>query len=36
MLELQADGVKNVRALKGGWNQWVMDKNAVVTGEKPK
>ena len=30
---LQARGVKDVRALLGGWNQWVADKNAVVKGK---
>jgi 3-mercaptopyruvate sulfurtransferase SseA len=27
---LQARGVKNVRALRGGWNQWVSDGNPTV------
>jgi 3-mercaptopyruvate sulfurtransferase SseA len=27
---LAAQGVKNVRALAGGWNQWVADGNPVV------
>jgi len=32
---LSAQGVNNVRALLGGWNDWVKDGNAVVTGSKP-
>jgi 3-mercaptopyruvate sulfurtransferase SseA len=31
---LQARGVKNVRALRGGWNQWIDEKNPVVKGAK--
>jgi 3-mercaptopyruvate sulfurtransferase SseA len=31
---LQARGVKNVRALLGGWNQRVNDKNPVAKGKK--
>ena len=31
---LQQRGVKDVRALLGGWNQWVNDGNKVVKGEK--
>jgi 3-mercaptopyruvate sulfurtransferase SseA len=31
---LQARGVRSVRALRGGWNQWVKDANPVVTGVK--
>jgi 3-mercaptopyruvate sulfurtransferase SseA len=31
---LQARGVKNVRALRGGWNQWVSEGNPVVKGPK--
>jgi 3-mercaptopyruvate sulfurtransferase SseA len=31
---LQARGVKNVRALRGGWNVWVNGGNPVVTGTK--
>jgi len=31
---LKERGVKNVRALRGGWNQWVNEGNAVVKGEK--
>jgi 3-mercaptopyruvate sulfurtransferase SseA len=27
---LQARGVKNVRALRGGWNEWVAAGNPVV------
>jgi 3-mercaptopyruvate sulfurtransferase SseA len=30
---LQARGVKNVRALRGGWNEWVKDGNPVVKGK---
>ena len=30
---LQARGVKDVRALLGGWNQWVADGNKVVKGK---
>jgi 3-mercaptopyruvate sulfurtransferase SseA len=30
---LIAAGVPNVRALKGGWGQWVGDKNPVETGD---
>jgi 3-mercaptopyruvate sulfurtransferase SseA len=29
---LQARGVKNVRALRGGWNEWVDAGNPVVKG----
>jgi len=32
-LMLQARGVKNVRALRGGWNEWVEKGNAVVKGK---
>jgi 3-mercaptopyruvate sulfurtransferase SseA len=32
-LMLQARGVKNVRALRGGWNEWVEKGNPVVTGK---
>jgi 3-mercaptopyruvate sulfurtransferase SseA len=32
---LTAQGVKNVRALLGGWNEWVNDHNPVVKGAKP-
>jgi len=31
---LQERGVKNVRALLGGWNEWVNDGNSVVKGTK--
>jgi 3-mercaptopyruvate sulfurtransferase SseA len=31
---LQQRGAKNVKALLGGWNQWVNDHNPVVTGDK--
>jgi 3-mercaptopyruvate sulfurtransferase SseA len=31
---LKERGVKNVRALKGGWNEWVKEGNPVVTGDK--
>jgi len=31
---LQARGVKDVRALLGGWNQWVADKNPIAKGPK--
>ena len=27
-------GVTDVRALKGGWNQWKAEGNAVATGPK--
>jgi 3-mercaptopyruvate sulfurtransferase SseA len=27
---LKERGVKNVRALRGGWNQWVSDGNPTV------
>ncbi len=29
-------GIKNVRALLGGYNEWVNRGNTVVTGDKPK
>jgi 3-mercaptopyruvate sulfurtransferase SseA len=32
---LAAQGVRNVRALLGGWNDWVKDNNPVVKGSKP-
>jgi 3-mercaptopyruvate sulfurtransferase SseA len=32
---LKERGVKDVRALLGGWNQWVGDGNTVVTGDRP-
>jgi 3-mercaptopyruvate sulfurtransferase SseA len=28
----QRGGRSNVRALRGGWNQWVSDKNPIVKG----
>jgi 3-mercaptopyruvate sulfurtransferase SseA len=31
---LKERGVKNVRALKGGWNEWVQEGNPTVKGEK--
>ena len=31
---LKARGVKSVRALRGGWNQWMHDANPVVKGVK--
>jgi 3-mercaptopyruvate sulfurtransferase SseA len=31
---LQARGVKDVRALLGGWNEWVAGKNPIVKGVK--
>jgi 3-mercaptopyruvate sulfurtransferase SseA len=31
---LKERGVKNVRALLGGWNEWVNDGNPVVKGTK--
>jgi len=31
---LQARGVKDVRALLGGWNEWVADGNRVAKGKK--
>jgi 3-mercaptopyruvate sulfurtransferase SseA len=27
---LQARGVKNIRALRGGWNEWVEKGNPIV------
>jgi 3-mercaptopyruvate sulfurtransferase SseA len=30
---LQARGVKSVRALRGGWNEWVQAGNPVVKGK---
>jgi 3-mercaptopyruvate sulfurtransferase SseA len=29
---LQARGVKNVRALRGGWNEWVAAGRPIVKG----
>jgi 3-mercaptopyruvate sulfurtransferase SseA len=31
---LQQRGVKNIRALVGGWNEWVKDGNPVAKGDK--
>ncbi len=31
---LKERGVKNVRALRGGWNQWINAGNPTVKGEK--
>jgi len=31
---LKERGVKSVRALRGGWNQWTNEGNPVVKGEK--
>jgi 3-mercaptopyruvate sulfurtransferase SseA len=31
---LQARGVKNIRALRGGWNEWVDGGNPIVKGAK--
>jgi 3-mercaptopyruvate sulfurtransferase SseA len=31
---LKARGVKNVRALRGGWNDWVNAGNPTVKGQK--
>ena len=31
---LKERGVKNVRALRGGWNDWVNAGNAIVKGTK--
>jgi len=33
---LHERGVRDVRALLGGWNQWVSDGNPVVKGAPPK
>jgi 3-mercaptopyruvate sulfurtransferase SseA len=30
---LQARGVKSVRALRGGWNEWVESGNPIVKGK---
>ena len=32
---LNAQGVKKVSALRGGWNDWVNDGNPVTTEKKP-
>jgi 3-mercaptopyruvate sulfurtransferase SseA len=31
---LQARGVKSIRALRGGWNEWVEKGNPIVKGSK--
>jgi 3-mercaptopyruvate sulfurtransferase SseA len=31
---LQQRGVKNIRALVGGWNEWVKDGNPIAKGDK--
>jgi 3-mercaptopyruvate sulfurtransferase SseA len=31
---LQQRGVKNIRALVGGWNEWMKDGNPIVKGDK--
>jgi len=31
---LKERGVKNVRALTGGWNQWINDGNKIAEGNK--
>jgi 3-mercaptopyruvate sulfurtransferase SseA len=31
---LEERGVRNVRALRGGWNEWVREGNPVVKGDK--
>ena len=31
---LKERGVKNVRALRGGWNEWVNAGNPIVKGPK--
>jgi 3-mercaptopyruvate sulfurtransferase SseA len=31
---LKARGVKDVRALRGGWNEWVNGYNPIVKGTK--
>jgi len=30
---LEARGVKNVRALRGGWNEWIGAGNPIVKGK---
>jgi 3-mercaptopyruvate sulfurtransferase SseA len=30
---LQARGVKDIHALRGGWNEWVDNGNPVVKGK---
>jgi len=32
---LKERGVRDVRALVGGWNQWIADGNKVVKGSNP-
>ena len=32
---LKERGVRNVRALVGGWNEWVKDGNKIVKGDRP-
>jgi len=31
---LQQRGVKGIRALSGGWNQWINDGNKIVKGDR--
>jgi 3-mercaptopyruvate sulfurtransferase SseA len=31
---LKERGVKNVRALRGGWNEWINGGNPIVKGPK--
>jgi 3-mercaptopyruvate sulfurtransferase SseA len=31
---LQQRGVKDIRALLGGWNQWVNDGNKITKGDR--
>jgi 3-mercaptopyruvate sulfurtransferase SseA len=31
---LQQRGVKDIRALLGGWNQWINDGNKIVKGDR--
>jgi rhodanese-related sulfurtransferase len=33
---LRNHGIDNAYALLGGWNAWIAQKGAVVTGDKPK
>jgi 3-mercaptopyruvate sulfurtransferase SseA len=35
MLNQRAGNGSNVRALLGGWNEWVKDGNPVTKGSKP-
>ena len=30
---LEARGVKNVRALRGGWNEWIANGNPIVKSQ---